>query len=152
MVLNSPNAQAQLQEKVQQTREARATAALLAAEVQALHQAWEQEHALLLETFRLAREIQQDCEHQTRQLAVQIYKEAPEQGKQICPGVSVRERISLHYDSKEALAWAQERHSLAVTPPQLNVDVFEQLARLFPETMPFVTRTTSYTILLSKQL
>ena len=60
--------------------------------------------------------------------------------------------MALDYESQEAFQWALDGNTLATTPACLNVEVFEQLARKFPERFPFVKQHSVYQVLLSRNL
>lgn len=139
-----------LAEAVVHVRTTRAQTASLAAEVATLMQAWEQQHATILEQLAASRGAQQEAERQARDLGIQLYQ--PGSSKQLMPGISIRERIELVYDPAEALLWAQAGNQLAITPACLNVEAFERLARQFPSEVPFVQQHVTYQVLLSKTL
>jgi hypothetical protein len=106
----------------------------LRAQVQALREAWTQQHAAVLQEAARCQAALEQAEATLRQLAVERYQATSQ--KILAPGVKVRERIRLTYDPQTALTWATA-HRLAL---RLDVTAFEQLARVTP--LAFVRRQT----------
>jgi hypothetical protein len=106
----------------------------LRAQVQALREAWTQQHAAVLQEAARCQAALEQAEATLRQLAVERYQATSQ--KILAPGVKVRERIRLTYDPQTALTWATA-HRLAL---RLDVTAFEQLARVTP--LAFVRRHT----------
>jgi hypothetical protein len=122
-----------LEEAVQHVITARRQYHALQAQVDHLYDAWQRQHAVLLEEAALQQQTVQQVEATLRALAIARYQSTG--SKAIAPGVKVREMTRLTYDPQEALTWALA-HQMALT---LDVKAFEQLARV--TTLPFVTRT-----------
>ena len=102
-------------------------------QIQQLREAWEVEHAALLQAAALSRDAMRQAETALRSLAIDLYQATG--NKSLAPGVKVREVTRLHYDPQAALTWAME-HRMAL---KLDEKTFEQLARV--TAFPFVTRT-----------
>ncbi len=141
-----------LEPAVDLVRKARSLTDFLAGQVQYLQKEFERTHKELLEGLANARQAQHDAEQALRNIGTQLYLSAPQDGKQLYPGVSIREKVELDYKEQDALQWAFEGNALAITPASLNVEVFEKLARLYPEQVPFVRQCKTYTVILSRTL
>ena len=139
-----------LEEAILKTRVARVNTQAMADAVAILMQKFDVEHAELLAALHEARQVQGHAEQQLRALALQQYQEHPEAGKQLCEGVSIREKVIVAYDVEEAFQWALGGNHLAVTPACLNREVFEDLAKRYP--LPFVQKSISVQVLLGKKL
>ncbi|MBA7585417.1 hypothetical protein ES708_27396 [subsurface metagenome] len=88
-----------------------------------------------------------EAEEKLRELALQAYAETG--NKAPAPGVGIRERTVLTYDTAEAFNWALE-HRIAL---QLNKTAFDKLAKTAPETRPaFVMVTTEPQATIATQL
>ena len=145
-----------LAEAVDVTRQARKAVQTLAATLHQLMQDFEAAHASVFEALAEARDRQARLEQRTRQLGLGAWMidraQEPRPSKTIYPGVQIRERITLVYDRAEALVGAQAGNRLAVQPEQLNVEVFEALAKKFPGQVPFVQQVVTYQVALSREL
>lgn len=91
--------------------------------------AFEQEHAVLIETAKLARDAVAAAETAIKAVAAERY--AVTKDAKLCPGILVKEFDVLHYDADAALAWARET-KMALDPERLNVKAFEKIAKAAP--------------------
>jgi len=100
------------------------------------YQKWQETNEQLFTAEVQAKIVRQEAEEQLRELALQFYSDTGE--KSVAPGVGIRVREVLDYDSKEAFSWALE-HKIAL---KLDGPAFEKIAKMAPETRPsFVTIT-----------
>ncbi len=95
--------------------------------------AWQEEHEDLYDNERLTKEACQKAEEMLREMALQVYAITKE--KAVAPGIGIRVRTCLNYDSKEAMGWALE-HKLAL---KLDTSNFEKIAKT--SNLPFVSIT-----------
>lgn len=145
-----------LAEAVTATRAAREEVVRLRTELHQRMQLFEDANASVIDGLAQARDHQAAMEQATRDLGllawVGAHNEDPHASKTVYPGVQIRERMTLLYDSAEALAWAQAGNRLAVQPECLHVEVFEAIAKRFPQQVPFVVQSPVYQVILAKQL
>lgn len=138
-----------LQDQLDAVRQARVKANQLAEHLELVRQAFDVLHAPLVHAIEHARVQTREAERILRTLALVAYAETG--SKQLLPGVSIREQVRLDYDPATAFQWAVDSNQvLVITPPGLNVQAFEKLARLFP--LDFVTIHKVPQVLLGKEL
>lgn len=144
---------ATIEDGVELVRRARQMASMYTEQLAALQRAFEEEHETLIRAVEEARRAQYEAETALRNIAVQAYLANPSQGKQLGFGIGIREKVDLEYDKEEAYEWAiVHGNALAITPASLNVEVFEQLARRYPQTTPFVKQCRTFTAIIARQL
>ena len=145
-----------LAEAVTLTRAAREEVVRLSTELHQRGKLFADANAPVIDGLAQARDHQAAMEQATRDLGllawVGAHNEDPHASKTVSPGVQIRERMTLLYDSAEALAWAQAGNRLAVQPECLHVEVFEAIATRFPEQVPFVQQVVTYQVVLAREL
>ena len=120
-----------LDEAIQAVVAARTQYQAVHQQVQHLREAWATHYAPLLQEEILQKQAVRQAEEALRRLAIAMYQTTG--GKDIAPGVRVREMTRLTYDPQDALTWAIE-HRIAL---MLDSKTFDQLARV--TSLPFVT-------------
>ena len=105
---------------------------------------WEHKHEGL---FLAEKEFGAACafeESQLREMAVKVFGETGD--KQVAPGVGIRVRTVLNYESKDAMEWAV-KHELAL---KLDPSAFEKIAKT--SNLSFVTITEEPTATIAAEL
>ena len=85
--------------------------------------AWEESNASLFQAEAVASGECAGAEARLRELALEAYAETKD--KQVAPGIGIRVRTILNYESKEAMDWAV-KHELAL---KLDTSAFEKIAK-----------------------
>jgi hypothetical protein len=112
-----------LDEALRQVIDARNRTRTLQTQVQALKQAFAEQHAEVLDAAAQSKQELLDAEATLRALALETFHRTWE--KTVHPGIKIREVTRLTYDPHQALAWAIE-HRMALA---LDVKAFEKIAK-----------------------
>lgn len=124
----------QLQDFVERVRALRDHAEATRERVRELQEQWEAEHARELEAARVAQTELAVAEEALRQRAVTLWESlTPEEreakrAKTLRPGVGIRERTVVEYDTGKAFEWAKHHHLCL----QLDAKAFEKLVKDSP--------------------
>ena len=117
----------QLPERLRDLASLRRRAAELKASLEARKAAFDTEHAALIAEAKSASEEVSVAEGAVKLLGLEMYHLDRSQ-KQLAPGVTVKEKSTLHYSLDDALAWARET-KLALLPESVDVKSFEKIAK-----------------------
>ena len=124
----------QLQEQIKVVARARAIANDFTNAKNNAYTQWEEKHKTLLTAVEDIKVTVQVEEEKLRELTLQAYAETG--NKAPAPGVGIRERIVLTYETKIAFDWAKA-HRMAL---RLDTTAFEKIAKVDPP--DFVKITT----------
>ena len=108
------------------------------------YQEWVEENQPYIDAEIKAKSYCLEAETQLREMALQTYEETED--KQVAPGVGIRVRTVLNYESKDAMDWAV-KHELAL---KLDSLAFEKIAKT--SNLSFVTITEEPTTTISQDL
>ena len=110
----------------------------------AAYNQWVVDNQSLFDNERDTKTDASDNEECLRTIALQVYSET--QDKQVAPGVGIRVRQVLNYESKDAFDWAV-KHELAL---KLDPSAFEKIAKT--SNLSFVTITEEPTATIAAEL
>ena len=97
------------------------------------YQKWLNENKTIIDVLEATKTVCAEREVTLREMALQTY--ASTQDKQVAPGIGIRVRTVLNYESKDAMEWAV-KHELAL---KLDPSAFEKIAKT--SNLSFVTIT-----------
>ena len=134
----------ELEKQINLVVEAREKSQLLSEERKSMYDTFISQHTDFFADVATAASEATEAEGQLRELALVAFKETGD--KQVAPGIGIRVRQVLNYESRDAMEWAV-KHELAL---KLDPSAFEKIAKT--SNLSFVTITEEPTATIATEL
>lgn len=95
--------------------------------------AFNAEHAVEIETVKLATQAVENAETALLAVALDVYNADKSKNKKLAPGLEIKMFDVLHYDPVKAFAWGKKAET-AITPEALDEKAFKKIAKASPGT------------------